>query len=379
MHKNWSYSNKPIAKIESFLKLIGVSENKLNFILNNKNKFFKKVPVIRNNKKRMTYKVIGELSTIHESIKKHVFSNVVLPNYITGGRKGISYIDDCRMHCDKSIIIQEDIKDFFPSITEELIKKAFQYYMNFSPEVSMLLAKISTLEGSLVQGTTLSTDIANLIFLEEEVALSHEIQNMGGVYTRYVDDITIGFKNEITNADITKVKKMVGTIIIKSGLRLNKRKSKIMRDGQTKIVHGVKVIKEIRPTQKRKRDIRMYLFNFSKKVLCNEDVMTVLSSYFKIRGLVNTLKQQGDINHAEYMKQADDLLTSIDKKSAIKSIRAMRKLKNIKKLRTLYSKLKPLGKISDNILKILDVEYKTCKRKLDNESRKLLILKNKII
>ena len=31
-------------------------------------------------------------------------------------------------------IIQEDMKDFFPSIKEDLIAKAFQYYMNFSPK-----------------------------------------------------------------------------------------------------------------------------------------------------------------------------------------------------------------------------------------------------
>lgn len=60
------------------------------------------------------------------------------------------------------------MKDFFPSIKEELIAKTFQCYMNFSPEVSSLIADLSTLEGSLVQGTKLSTDIANLIFLEEE-------------------------------------------------------------------------------------------------------------------------------------------------------------------------------------------------------------------
>ncbi|MGV3346184.1 reverse transcriptase family protein [Enterobacteriaceae bacterium LUAb1] len=371
MHKNWGYTNKPLANKLSLFRLLETNEKRLTYLLKNKRRYFKTVLATKNGKTRTTYKVVGELLKIHEHIKKHIFSKIILPEYITGGKKGVGYIDDCKTHCDKSILIQEDIKKFFPSITKELITEAFQYYMNFSPEVSSLLANISTLDDSLVQGTVLSTDIANLIFLEEEVLISKEIKSMGGVYTRYVDDITIGFMTKISNGDITKVKKMVASMVIKRGLKLNRKKSEVMRDGQAKIVHGVKVIKDVRPTKERKSNIRICLFNFSKKITDKEDVIDILSLYFKIRGLANTLKQQGDVNHAEYMKEANRLITGLDKKGVIKSIRAMRKVKDVKKLRTLYSKLKPLGKVSENILTILDAEYKTCKGKLCNKSIKL--------
>ncbi|WP_417646373.1 reverse transcriptase family protein, partial [Klebsiella pneumoniae] len=302
---------------------------------------------------------------IHELIKQRVFSKISLPEYITGGRKGASYIDDCISHRKKSIIIQEDMKDFFPSIKEELIAKAFQYYMNFSPEVSSLLANLSTLEGSLVQGTKLSTDIANLIFLEEEALISEEVRKLGGNYTRYVDDITISFESGVNNEGISKIKTMILSMVLKSGIRLNRKKSKVLRNGQSKIVHGVKVIKELRPTQKRKDNIRMCLFNLKKKVIEKESVMDVLTMYFKIRGLINTLKQQGDKNHAEYIKQANQIIAGVDKKDAIKSIRQMRKVRDIKKLRFLYSKLKPLGNSSKSVSAILDVEYENCKSKLN--------------
>lgn len=257
------------------------------------------------------------------------------------------------------------MKDFFPSIKEELIAKAFQYYMNFSPEVSSLIANLSTLEGSLVQGTKLSTDIANLIFLEEEALISEEVRKLGGNYTRYVDDITISFESGVNNEDISKIKTMILSMALKSGIRLNRKKSKILRNGQSKIVHGVKVIKELRPTQKRKDNIRMCLFNLKKKVIEKESVMDVLTMYFKIRGLINTLKQQGDKNHAEYIKQANQIIAGVDKKDAIKSIRQIRKVRDIKKLRFLYSKLKPLGNSSKSVSAILDVEYENCKSKLN--------------
>ncbi|HFU1719775.1 TPA: reverse transcriptase family protein, partial [Escherichia coli] len=326
MHKNWNYSNKPLANLESLFKMLETNEERLTYLLKNKRKYFKTVPVIRKGKKRTTYKVVGELLKVHELIKQRIFSKISLPEYITGGRKGVSYIDDCKSHLNKSIIIQEDMKDFFPSIKEDLIAKAFQYYMNFSPEVSLLIANLSTLEGSLVQGTKLSTDIANLIFLEEEALLSEEVRKLGGIYTRYVDDITISFESEVNNDDISKIKLMILSMALKSGVRLNRKKSRVLRNGQSKIVHGVKVIKELRPTQKRKDNIRVCLFNLKKKVIEKESVMDVLTLYFKIRGLINTLKQQGDKNHAEYIKQANQLVAGVDKKEAIKSIRKMRKV-----------------------------------------------------
>lgn len=366
MHKSWNYSNRPLANLESLFKMLETNEESLTYLLKNKKNYFKMVPVIRKGKKRTTYKVVGELLKIHELIKQRVFSKISLPKYITGGRKGVSYIDDCISHRNKSIIIQEDMKDFFPSIKEELIAKAFQYYMNFSPEVSSLIANLSTLEGSLVQGTKLSTDIANLIFLEEEALISEVVEKLGGNYTRYVDDITISFESDVNNEDISKIKTMILSMALKSGVGLNRKKSRILRNGQSKIVHGVKVIKELRPTQKRKDNIRMCLFNLKKKVIEKENVMDVLTLYFKIRGLINTLKQQGDKNYAEYIKQANQLVAGVDKKDAIKLIREMRKVKHIRKLRTLYSKLKPLGNSSKSVSAILDVEYKTCKCKLNN-------------
>ncbi|TBR70053.1 MULTISPECIES: reverse transcriptase family protein [unclassified Escherichia] len=365
MYKNWNYSNRPLANLESLFKILETNEWRLTYLLKNKKSFFKTVPVIRKGKKRTTYKVVGELLKIHEFIKQRIFSKISLPEYITGGRKGVSYIDDCISHRNKSIIIQEDMKDFFPSIKEELIAKAFQYYMNFSPEVSSLIANLSTLEGSLVQGTKLSTDIANLIFLEEEALISEEVRKLGGNYTRYVDDITISFESGVNNEDISKIKTMILSMALKSGIRLNRKKSKILRNGQSKIVHGVKVIKELRPTQKRKDNIRMCLFNLKKKVIEKESVMDVLTMYFKIRGLINTLKQQGDKNHAEYIKQANQIIAGVDKKDAIKSIRQIRKVRDIKKLRFLYSKLKPLGNSSKSVSAILDVEYENCKSKLN--------------
>jgi hypothetical protein len=56
MHKNWSYSNRPLAKLESLFKMLETNEERLAYVLKNKKKFFKTVPVIRKGKKERRIK-----------------------------------------------------------------------------------------------------------------------------------------------------------------------------------------------------------------------------------------------------------------------------------------------------------------------------------
>jgi hypothetical protein len=95
MHKNWSYSNRPLAKLESLFKMLETNEERLAYVLKNKKNYFQNGTSNKKRKKRTTYKVVGELLKIHELIKQRIFSKISLPEYITGGRKGVSYIDDC--------------------------------------------------------------------------------------------------------------------------------------------------------------------------------------------------------------------------------------------------------------------------------------------
>lgn len=56
MHKNWNYSNKPLANLESLLKMLETNEERLTYLLKNKKNYFKTVPVIRKDKKERRIK-----------------------------------------------------------------------------------------------------------------------------------------------------------------------------------------------------------------------------------------------------------------------------------------------------------------------------------
>ncbi|EAR8223707.1 RNA-directed DNA polymerase, partial [Salmonella enterica] len=46
MHKNWSYSNRPLANLESLFKILETNEERLSYLLKNKKSYFKTVTVI---------------------------------------------------------------------------------------------------------------------------------------------------------------------------------------------------------------------------------------------------------------------------------------------------------------------------------------------
>lgn len=87
---------------------------------------------------------------------------------------------------------------------------------------------------------------------------------------------------------------MILSMVLKSGIRLNRKKSKNFEKWSVQNRTWCKSNQRAQANTKRKDNIRMCLFNLKKKVIEKESVMDVLTMYFKIRGLINTLKQQGD-------------------------------------------------------------------------------------
>lgn len=104
-----------------------------------------------------------------------------------------------------------DIKDFFPSITKEVLmnKLPFIYPLNELSEDEMeQLIDIATDEGSLPQGSPLSPLLSNLVMLEFDKLLTTKIrrfENQTYTYTRYADDMLISCPYTFRFESIIKV------------------------------------------------------------------------------------------------------------------------------------------------------------------------------
>lgn len=142
------------------------------------------------NKPRKIEEPKPHLKRIHHRLFT-LLQRIQAPEYLHSGIKGKSYITNAKVHIGSERLLKLDIKEFFPSTRSWHV---FDFYCNVmlcSRDVSGLLTKLSTCNGYVPTGSSLSQILAfyaHYNMFEEINALT--IDN-GLCMTCYVDDITI--------------------------------------------------------------------------------------------------------------------------------------------------------------------------------------------
>ncbi|HAX0388696.1 TPA: RNA-directed DNA polymerase [Escherichia coli] len=184
-----------------------------------------------------------------------------------------SSIYNCALaHCASKWLIKLDIENFFDMTSERNVYDQFRL-IGYSPIVSFALARICTYQpkylnknhdrwvlykrdtqelvyskknvkylGRLPQGAPTSPMLSNVVFYELDELIYKLIQENGGLYTRYADDIFISFpKKEMGRNDVSKIIGRVIGYLRKKGYSLNKTKIKVSPPGAKKIILGLNV------------------------------------------------------------------------------------------------------------------------------------------
>jgi RNA-directed DNA polymerase len=133
---------------------------------------------------------IRDMRSVHERLKR-LFERIQLGEYIYSPRKGRSTIVNATLH-EKSVrVVKLDIKQFYPSTTEEHVFQFFRYRMGMVDDVAGRLTKICTINGRVPFGSPLSPILCALVHddvfskVAEKCAV-HEAQ-----MSLWVDDVTI--------------------------------------------------------------------------------------------------------------------------------------------------------------------------------------------
>ncbi|MDO7203903.1 reverse transcriptase domain-containing protein [Paraclostridium bifermentans] len=117
------------------------------------------------------------------------------------------------MSCEKDVVVNIDISDFFPSIDFNKVFYMF-YNLGYTKELCYALSKLLTYKGVLPQGAPSSPCIANVIMINIDLRLDGLAKRINSNYTRYADDITIsGNKNIVSQLTFIK------TIIENQGIQ----------------------------------------------------------------------------------------------------------------------------------------------------------------
>ncbi len=180
---------------------------------------------------------IGRLREILDKLQL-LLQRISLPGCIHGGRKGYSNLTNARIHINKSVVLKLDLKDFFPNITNQMVYNIFCKRLGCSPDVSRHLTRLTTLNGSLPQGSPTSTILSALVIESLAKRLDNLAKGHHAGYSQFVDDSSVSGVEYIQNL-IPTIKR----IIRQEGFKINNAKTKICTSDNEQIVTGVRVNK----------------------------------------------------------------------------------------------------------------------------------------
>ena len=98
-------------------------------------------------------------------------------------------------HQGQAVVVRLDLVDFFPSTDKRRGKDYFRR-IGWNRRAAGILTRLCTHEGGLPQGAPTSPRLCNLVNYRFDARLTGMAAALGGVYTRYADDLTASFPAE---------------------------------------------------------------------------------------------------------------------------------------------------------------------------------------
>ncbi|MCX7164772.1 MAG: reverse transcriptase family protein [Rhodocyclales bacterium] len=130
---------------------------------------------------------------ILERIHRRLFvllERIEKPDYLQSGVKGRSYIANARLHVGPVPLVKLDVKKFYPSVDAARVYRFFLEVMQCSPDVAGLLAKLTTYDGHVPTGSSVSQLLAFFAAKPMFDELDNLAAKHGLRFSCYVDDMT---------------------------------------------------------------------------------------------------------------------------------------------------------------------------------------------
>ena len=207
--------------------------------------YYRCIPIKRKGKVRETWDALAPLKSIQARIQCLILRKVTYPSYLQGGirdtEQARDFVTNASLHCARKILISEDIEDFFPSTSSDLIHDLWISFFHFPDHIAYVLTGLTTLEGYLPQGAKTSSYLANLALWRTEPELVESLRKQGFTYSRYVDDITLSTNKRLTGSEIAKASRQVARMCSSLGFRLKRSKHSVITSGNRMSTTGLMV------------------------------------------------------------------------------------------------------------------------------------------
>ena len=208
----------------------------------------------------------------------NILYQIPLSEHAHGFVPSKSIVTNAMPHIKQKVVINLDLKNFFPTIAYPRIKGLFAG-QGYASEVATLLALICSepdtqtvqMDGQryyihskqrfLPQGAPTSPMISNIICRRLDARLQGLAHKYGFIYTRYADDMTF------SSQQADKVQALLNWIKVtvkEEGFILHPDKTRIMHQGARQEVTGIVVNQQLSVNRKLLKQFRALLFQIKK-------------------------------------------------------------------------------------------------------------------
>lgn len=172
-----------------------------------------------------------------------------VPRHGTQGfRKGHGIRKNASVHEGKRFVLNLDLQDFFPSISERRVVGLLRSApFGLSLTAARVMARICCFQGVLPQGAPTSPIISNCICFRLDKAMQALASRRGCLYSRYADDITFSSNRPFTQEFVSspdpdlQLGEQLLAIIEKEGFVINPNKTRLRSWYQRQVVTGLVV------------------------------------------------------------------------------------------------------------------------------------------
>jgi hypothetical protein len=285
-----SYSEEPIRSLRALSAVLRLPEERIRELAAQASELYRPVPM-PDGSTRQVFDARPALKAVHERLKEQIFQRVTYPPYLTGSLKGRDYKVNAEQHSGKNVVITEDVKGFFPSVSADVVHDVWLNFFGFSLEVSELLTQLTTRTGALAQGAITSSYLANLALWRREPLVHAKLGAMGIDYSRYVDDITMSASRRLTAEDKSSAIAMVYGMLRGTGLKASRLKHKVFSSGGEMIVTKLIVNRKPSLPASKQSEVRAAVFQFERRALSGASAEELIAAFSKAAQQVGQLRR----------------------------------------------------------------------------------------
>ncbi len=197
------------------------------------------------------------LKRLQSRIAKNILSCFVVHECATAFLSGQNIRRNALFHVNKSVVLNCDIRNFFPSLKSRAVFGFFSNTAGYGADICMMLSKLCTLAGHLPQGAPTSPVLSNLLMFEFDEKISLWANEHDLSYSRYADDLT--FSGEIDSRLKTDILQKVKQNLAALHLKLNPAKTAVYSNNRRQLVTGLVVNEYVGVPREKIREFRTWL------------------------------------------------------------------------------------------------------------------------